>query len=157
MAFEDCVFVQMDKIPERTLAKEGDILICVRNGSKDLIGKAALIPHTDKQMAFGAFMTVLRAKSDINYRFLFYIWQSPIVQGRFHSDNAMPINQITKQDFDLIKIPVPPIDEQERIVKILDRFDKFCNDLREGLPAEITARKRQYEFYRDKLLSFGSK
>lgn len=52
------------------------------------------------------------------------------------------------------KIPVPPLAEQERIVKILDRFDKLCNDLCEGLPAEIAARKKQYEYYRDKLLTF---
>lgn len=51
-------------------------------------------------------------------------------------------------------IPVPPIEEQERIVSILDRFDKLCNDIPEGLPAEIEARRKQYEYYRDKLLSF---
>lgn len=51
-------------------------------------------------------------------------------------------------------IPVPPIEEQERIVSILDRFDKLCNDISEGLPAEIEARRKQYEYYRDKLLSF---
>lgn len=52
------------------------------------------------------------------------------------------------------RLPVPPLEEQERIVKILDRFDKLCNDISEGLPAEIEARKQQYEFYRDRLLSF---
>lgn len=51
-------------------------------------------------------------------------------------------------------IPVPPLDEQERIVSILDRFDKLCNDISEGLPAEIEARQKQYEYYRDKLLTF---
>ena len=51
-------------------------------------------------------------------------------------------------------VPLPPLAEQERIVKILDRFDKLCNDLTSGLPAEIVARKKQYEYYRDKLLSF---
>lgn len=51
-------------------------------------------------------------------------------------------------------IPVPPLEEQERIVSILDRFDKLCNDISEGLPAEIEARKKQYEYYRDKLLMF---
>ena len=51
-------------------------------------------------------------------------------------------------------IPVPPLEEQERIVSILDRFDALCNDLTSGLPAEIEARKRQYEYYRDKLLTF---
>lgn len=49
---------------------------------------------------------------------------------------------------------VPSIEEQERIVSILDRFDKLCNDIKDGLPAEIEARQKQYEYYRDKLLSF---
>ena len=51
-------------------------------------------------------------------------------------------------------IPLPTIEEQKRIVEILDRFDKICNDLSEGLPAEIKARQKQYEYYRDKLLRF---
>ena len=51
-------------------------------------------------------------------------------------------------------IAVPPIEEQKRIVSILDRFDAICNDLTSGLPAEIEARQKQYEYYRDKLLSF---
>lgn len=53
-----------------------------------------------------------------------------------------------------MKIPVPPLEEQERIVAILDRFDTLCNDLTSGLPAEIEARKKQYKYYRDKLLTF---
>ena len=49
---------------------------------------------------------------------------------------------------------IPSLDEQERIVSVLDRFDALCNDLSSGLPAEIEARTKQYEYYRDKLLSF---
>ena len=51
-------------------------------------------------------------------------------------------------------VTVPSIKEQQRIVSILDRFDTLCNDLAAGLPAEIEARNRQYEYYRDKLLNF---
>lgn len=51
-------------------------------------------------------------------------------------------------------IAVPPIEEQKRIVSILDRFDAICNDLTSGLPAEMEARQKQYEYYRDKLLTF---
>lgn len=51
-------------------------------------------------------------------------------------------------------IAVPPIEEQKRVVSILDRFDAICNDLTSGLPAEIEARQKQYEYYRDRLLSF---
>lgn len=53
-----------------------------------------------------------------------------------------------------LKIPMPSIDEQEKIVNVLERFDKLCNDISEGLPAEIEARQKQYEYYRDKLLTF---
>ena len=52
------------------------------------------------------------------------------------------------------KIPLPSLEEQERIVAILDRFDTLCNDISAGLPAEIEARQKQYEYYRDKLLTF---
>ena len=54
-----------------------------------------------------------------------------------------------------INLPVPPMEEQKRVVSILDRFDAICNDLTGGLPAEIEARRKQYEYYRDKLLNFG--
>ena len=52
------------------------------------------------------------------------------------------------------KIPVPPLDVQNRIVNVLDNFEKICSDLNVGLPAEIEARQKQYEYYRDKLLTF---
>ena len=53
-----------------------------------------------------------------------------------------------------LKIPLPKIEEQKRIVEVLERFDKLCNSISEGLPAEIEARQKQYEYYRDKLLNF---
>lgn len=56
-----------------------------------------------------------------------------------------------------VKIPVPPLAEQQRIVDVLDRFDAICHDLTAGLPAEIEARQKQYEYYRDKLLTFKRK
>lgn len=56
-----------------------------------------------------------------------------------------------------IEIPVPPIEAQERIVAILDRFEALTSDLTSGLPAEIKARQQQYEHYRDTLLSFPRK
>lgn len=54
-------------------------------------------------------------------------------------------------------IPIPSLAEQEKIANILDRFDALVNDLSQGLPAEIEARKQQYEYYRDQLLTFKRK
>ena len=54
-------------------------------------------------------------------------------------------------------IPLPTLTEQNRIVNLLDKFNKLCTDISIGLPAEIEARKKQYEYYRDKLLTFKEK
>ncbi len=64
---------------------------------------------------------------------------------------------ISDSEIKSYKVPIPPLSEQQRIVDILDRFDKLCNDISEGLPAEIKAREQQYEYYRDKLLTFNEK
>lgn len=55
------------------------------------------------------------------------------------------------------KVPVPSLDVQQRLVNVLDNFESICNDLNIGLPAEIEARQKQYEYYRDRLLSFEEK
>ena len=62
--------------------------------------------------------------------------------------------KLNQKNLNRIEIPLPPLSEQNRIVSILDRFDTLCNDITTGLPAEIEARKKQYEYYRDKLLTF---
>lgn len=72
---------------------------------------------------------------------------SPYITG-----GAQP--KLNQKNLNRIPIPLPSLEEQQRIVAILDRFDKLCNDISEGLPAEIDARQKQYEYYRDKLLTF---
>ena len=84
--------------------------------------------------------------------FLFYVLNRNKQLLKY--DNGVDQTNLKKNDILNIVIPVPPIEEQERIVNILDRFDKLCSDISEGLPAEIEARRKQYEYYRDKLLSF---
>lgn len=64
------------------------------------------------------------------------------------------IPQLTVPMLSKYKIPIPTLAEQGRIVAILDKFSAICNDLTSGLPAEIIARQKQYEYYRDKLLTF---
>jgi len=88
----------------------------------------------------------------VHYRYVFH-WLSKNYQklkslGRGSQSN---INASIIKGF---PVPVPSLVEQERIVSILDRFDALVNDLSSGIPAEIEARRKQYEYYRDKLLSF---
>ena len=148
LSFDDNVFVQME-IPERARVQENDILICVRNGSKRLVGKAAMITKEAEGMAFGAFMTILRSFA-INSKFLFYVWQSEKVRRQYKGDEAMPIAQITAKDFQRIVIPVPPLSEQQRIVSILDTFEASI----QNWEAQLKEREKQYEYYRNKLLTF---
>lgn len=70
-------------------------------------------------------------------------------EGSQHNINAKKV-----KDF---KIPIPSLKEQNRIVSILDRFESLTTSLQSGLPAEISARRQQYEYYRDKLLTFKRK
>ena len=64
---------------------------------------------------------------------------------------------VSKKRFGKVVIPIPPMEGQQRIVAILDKFEALVNDISEGLPAEIAVRRRQYEYYRDKLLTFKRK
>ena len=72
----------------------------------------------------------------------------------FVSKNSGGIPNMNASDVKRHKIPVPPLPVQEKIVAILDKFDKLVNNIKEGLPAEIALRRKQYEFYRNKLLDF---
>ena len=87
-------------------------------------------------------------------RFLFYILDRN--KQLLVYDNGADQTNLKKDDILGISIPVPPVSIQKRIVYILDNFDAICSDLNIGLPAEIDARRKQYEYYRDLLLSFDS-
>ena len=150
LSYDDNVFVkESTKISDRSIVRCNDILICVRNGSKKLVGKCAMIDKNADGMAFGAFMSVLRAK-DINPKYLFYVWSSQIIQDKIKGDDAAPINQITSKDFNRLLIPVPKEQIQKSIVEKLDAFESLISSLKE----EIALRQKQYEYYREKLLTF---
>ena len=128
LCFEDNVFVQMS-IPERAFVNENDILICVRNGSKALIGKSAIITKAAVGMAFGAFMTVLKS-SVINQNYLLYIWQSDFVQKQVIDNLGATINQITNADFKKFNVIISPDkEEQTAIANVLSSMDKEIETL----------------------------
>jgi len=83
-----------------------------------------------------------------------YVFYALGITAPNYVNKGMGNPKLMSHQISKIKIPVPPLSEQERIVFILNRFDALCNDLTSGLPAEINARKKQYEYYRDKLLTF---
>ena len=87
--------------------------------------------------------------SILNTRYLYYC-----LQGKTYNVPTSGIPQLTAPMLKKVEIPVPDLEVQERLVKVLDNFEAICNDLNIGLPAEIEARKKQYEFYRDTLLTF---
>jgi type I restriction enzyme S subunit len=67
------------------------------------------------------------------------------------------VPNVPQSSLSKLLIPIPPLDEQQRIVDILDRFETLTTDLQSGIPAEIAARRQQYEYYREQLLTFKRK
>lgn len=95
--------------------------------------------------------TICRVKADkIRSRYAYYVLNS------LHLERFVKGSQpfLSYGDFSKGLIPLPPIERQDEIVRILDQFDYFCNDLTSGIPAEISARQKQYEYYRNQLLTF---
>lgn len=84
----------------------------------------------------------------------FYYYMFVIDEWCKNNTNVSGFASVDMNKFKKLMIPIPPIEEQERIVAILDKFDSLVNDISEGLPAELTARRQQYEYYRNKLLTF---
>lgn len=94
---------------------------------------------------------IVDVKNEYNLKYIYYLLVK-MKLNRYAKGGGQPL--ITAGQIKNIDISIPSIEEQERIVSILDRFDTLCNDLSKGLPAEIEARQKQYEYYRDRLLSF---
>lgn len=90
---------------------------------------------------------------NLNNRFVYYnlLSQQELILSKVRKAS---IPRISRLDIANLKIPLPSLEKQKQIVEILDKFDALVNDLSVGLPAEINARKKQYKYYRDKLLSF---
>lgn len=151
--FDDVKVVQKTvKVKNSQMLKEHDILICAGSGSKDHIGKVAYIDE-DMDYTFGGFMGVLRAdKTLVNSRYLFHVLTSSIFKN-YLSDtlNSSTINNLNSQIMNNFLIPLPPLEVQNRIVEILDKMTSLTAELE----AELDCRKRQYEYYRDKLLTFN--
>ncbi len=126
LCFDDNVFVETD-IPERIMVRPGDILVCVRNGSRDLIGKSALIDERAIGMTFGAFMGVFR--SDYG-QLLHHVFQSGIFKKQITEHLGATINQITNKSLNSFRVPLPPTNEERtRIASALSDVDTLLATL----------------------------
>lgn len=122
LAFKDNVYVKMD-LPSRVITKKNDILICVRNGSRQLIGKCALINEKAEGSAFGAFMTVYRTDY---FNFIFHQFNSEIIQKQIRVMMGATINQITNKDLKSFIVPLPrERKEQDIISTVLADMDNL--------------------------------
>jgi type I restriction enzyme S subunit len=138
IVLEDNVYVNLE-LPSNVITKNGDILVCVRNGSKDLIGKCVLIDNKVEGSAFGAFMMVLRSKSN---PLIFYYFQSNIVQTQIQKRLGATINQITKKDLSEFLIPFPKlVTEQHAIATVLSDVDKLIESLDELIEKKQAIKK----------------
>ena len=125
LQFGGDVYVKTD-IPDRIVARRNDLLICVRNGSRPLIGKCALIDEGAVGMTFGAFMSVFR--SDDN-RFVFHCFQSDIIKRQINEHLGATINQITNKSLNSFQIPYPERREREAITAALSDMDELLGAL----------------------------
>ncbi len=125
LAYEDNVYVSC-KVSDKTRVRENDILICVRNGSRALIGKAAMIDAKAAGSAFGAFMAVFR--SPIN-DYVFQLLSTDQFVRQVHRSLGATINQITNADLKSFRFLFPPESEQRKIAKILRTWDEAVETL----------------------------
>ncbi len=96
---------------------------------------------------------IIQHDKNINLKFLYYILVNTKL-NQYAKGGGQPL--ITARELKSIVIPLPPLSEQQRIANTLDKFDTLVNSISEGLPKEIALRRKQYEYYREKLLSFPS-
>ena len=125
----------------------------VKSGSTT--GKVAFV-DTDIRFNIWSPLAAMRVNEQNSARFLFYLLQTEKVQKQVKakaSHGSQP--NLGMRELEQFEVDVPPLDVQNRIVNVLDNFEKICSDLNIGLPAEIEARQKQYEHYRDKLLTFA--
>lgn len=145
-------FVDPDFAARARKAHTGDLVIATTSEDDEAVAKAvAWLGDEDVAVSTDAYIF----RHSVNPKYMSYFFQTELFQSQKKPHiTGTKVRRISGESLAKIRIPVPSRDEQDRIVAILDRFDMLVNDLSSGLPAEIVARRRQYEHYRDRLLTF---
>ena len=139
LSFEDCVYVDK-KVTESLQVKRDDVIMCVRNGSKSLVGKTALISKDMPMITWGAFMMIIRSKLNDTYVF-HYLNSQMFFSQVFKDTGTATINQITKGILTECKLPLPPEEIRKKISKVLSSFDVKIQNTERYLVALLEERK----------------
>jgi type I restriction enzyme S subunit len=129
--------------------KKGDVLI----SAAGTIGRAVIYDGEPAYYQDSNIVWIDNDESCVFNKYLYYYYSL----GKWKISEGGTIKRLYNDDIKKTPIPVPPFVEQQRIITILDKFDMLVNNITQGLPAEIEARRKQYEYYRDKLLTFKEK
>lgn len=145
-------FVSEEKAKKLKKAKYGDLVIVGVSEDKDCVCKAVV--YLGKQEACVSGDTFIFSHSQ-NPKFIGYMFQTENFNTFKHKyAQGAKVLRVHNEQLEKFQISLPPLSVQEEIVELLDKFDTLTNDLTSGIPAEIEARKKQYEYYRERLLSF---
>ena len=108
----------------------------------------------DEEVCFGGEQHCLRTSENPKFLAMFFRTDAFNKQKRKFTTGTK-VRRVHLKDLAKVIIPLPPLEKQAEIAEILDKFEKLTNDISQGLPAEIAARRKQYEYYRNKLLTFN--
>ena len=148
-------FVSVELATKLKRVSSGDLVVAITSENVEDICKCVAWLGND-DIVTGGHAAIIKHQQ--NSKYLAYVFQTEdfFRQKRKYVVGTKVIEMSPKKLTEIV-IPIPPLEVQAKIVSILDRFDTLCNDLTQGLPAEIAARRKQYEYYRDKLLTFHRK
>ena len=147
----DKKYISLTEESRNYLVRHGDLLMA-RTGAT--YGKTLFI-DTNETSAYASFLIKITPSEKLNSRYYWHFSKSELYWKQANnlvSKAGQP--QFNANSLKNVKIPIPSLEIQSRIVQVLDNFDTVCNDLKIGLPKEIELRQKQYEYFRDKLLTF---
>lgn len=146
-------FVSEEFAKKARKAKSGDLIIATTSENDEDVCKAVAWLGKE-EIAVSSDACFYR--HSLNPKYVAYFFQTEKFQKQKRPFiTGTKVKRVNADDLAKIKIPVPPLAEQERIVAILDKFDTLTSSITEGLPREIELRQKQYEYYRDQLLMFN--